>query len=80
MPREVIVTFNTISKRIDVLDAANIPFKTSSTQKVDAKNRVYIPSWLREEINSVCDSPLKLCLAIDDQNKPFLAIKTKDLF
>jgi len=79
-PEEIIVAFNTETKRIDILDSAQTPFRTSSTQKVDAKNRISIPSWLRKEIEPICDPPPRLYLAIDDQNKPCLIVKTEKLF
>lgn len=60
MPREVLVAFDTRSKRLLFKGATNDD-DPKLTRKVDEKNRVCLPKWIIEELGSgfyVCEESL----------------------
>ena len=80
MPKEVYVMFNTNTADIEIIDAEKTNFDNVIKQKVDSKNRVCIPAWLRDEIKIACspNSP-KLFVMLDNKNNLHLKIG-KNLF
>ena len=67
------IFYDTETKLIEVIDAKTAPFEASITYKVDSKNRVMIPAWVRnEKIIPV------LYLTIDSQNQQHVFIKVNE--